>query len=452
MQQNNTTDKTTTEECRENSADVTREALYSLVWAEPMLKVAAKFGVSSSYMARVCAWMNVPRPERGYWAKLAVGKQSPKPELPEASPGAPMLWDRSGISNPVRRVLPRPPSIRPIRNSKAIKPRAELHGLIRGARLHFDVARTSYDSNYLKPAKRLLVDLVVSKASLDKALSFASDLFSELEAHDCRVLIAPVGEQLRRAYVDEHEVPQKRRNDNYDNYHRLWSPGRITVTYVGTVPIGLTVIELSEEAEARYVKGEYVRAHDQEVFKRSRHVDSYSWTTKRDFPTGRLCLQAYCPDWRGEWTKQWRETKERGLTSQIPSIVLELIDAATVLAKLIQEGQCKAELQRQKWEEEARERERQRAEELAIKAREDSAVELLKTIEAWAQFKRIEQFCADVEAGLAHMTDDQRDLVRDRLIRAREFVGDTDAMHRFLEWKTPNERLQILDRVPDEQD
>ena len=31
-------------------AGLTREALYELVWSEPMLKVAAQFGVSSSYM------------------------------------------------------------------------------------------------------------------------------------------------------------------------------------------------------------------------------------------------------------------------------------------------------------------------------------------------------------------------------------------------------------------
>lgn len=40
----------------------TREGLYSLVWSEPMLKVAARFGVSSSYMARICTVLNVPRP------------------------------------------------------------------------------------------------------------------------------------------------------------------------------------------------------------------------------------------------------------------------------------------------------------------------------------------------------------------------------------------------------
>lgn len=45
---------------------VTRETLYEEVWAEPMTKVAARYGVSSSFLARVCERLNVPRPSRGY--------------------------------------------------------------------------------------------------------------------------------------------------------------------------------------------------------------------------------------------------------------------------------------------------------------------------------------------------------------------------------------------------
>jgi hypothetical protein len=57
------------EDAKEERPDVTRESLYELVWAESMLKVAARFKVSSSFMLRVCTLMNVPRTERGYWAK-----------------------------------------------------------------------------------------------------------------------------------------------------------------------------------------------------------------------------------------------------------------------------------------------------------------------------------------------------------------------------------------------
>lgn len=45
---------------------ISREELYKLVWAEPMTKVATRFDVSGSYLARMCTLLNVPRPERGY--------------------------------------------------------------------------------------------------------------------------------------------------------------------------------------------------------------------------------------------------------------------------------------------------------------------------------------------------------------------------------------------------
>lgn len=47
------------------SVPVTREQLYEEVWQWPMTKVAERLGVSSSFMARVCTRMNVPRPSRG---------------------------------------------------------------------------------------------------------------------------------------------------------------------------------------------------------------------------------------------------------------------------------------------------------------------------------------------------------------------------------------------------
>ena len=54
---------------------VSREALFEQVWAEPMLKVAARHGVSSNFLARVCERLNVPHP----WQQLEVGKADPSP-------------------------------------------------------------------------------------------------------------------------------------------------------------------------------------------------------------------------------------------------------------------------------------------------------------------------------------------------------------------------------------
>lgn len=75
---------------------ITRENLYALVWSTPMIRVAEKFEVSGSYLARVCTELRVPRPERGYWAKLAVGQSPLRPALPEPLPGDPVVWSRTG--------------------------------------------------------------------------------------------------------------------------------------------------------------------------------------------------------------------------------------------------------------------------------------------------------------------------------------------------------------------
>lgn len=85
------------------NAEVSREELYALVWSKPMLEIASRFGVSSSYMARVCQHLNVPRPPHGYWAKVATGKSLGKiPSLPPLLPGNDQLWARgaSGFRSP----------------------------------------------------------------------------------------------------------------------------------------------------------------------------------------------------------------------------------------------------------------------------------------------------------------------------------------------------------------
>jgi hypothetical protein len=87
---------------------VSRQELYEMAWSMPMIKVAEQFKVSGSYMARVCSALRVPRPERGHWAKLAVGKAPERPPLPEAQPGDQLSWSRDGgLQSPPR---PRAPT------------------------------------------------------------------------------------------------------------------------------------------------------------------------------------------------------------------------------------------------------------------------------------------------------------------------------------------------------
>ena len=414
---------------------ISREALYQMVWSEPMLKVAARFGVSSSYMARVCTLLNVPRPERGYWAKLAVGRAPKQPPLSEPRPGDPLEWTRDGTLPRRARSLPKPPDRRIRQKRTARPPLPDRHPLVSEAKQLFETGRLSWRNQYLKPTKRLLVDLAVTKTGLDNAIAFAHQLFLALEARDHRVVIAASSEQFHRADVDERENPEK------GHHHSdLWSPMRCTVVYIGTVAIGLTVIEMSEKAEARYLNGEYVRLADYVTKRRGRYAQDHSWTSTHDFPTGRLCLQAYSPYPRADWTQQWRETSARDLSGRIPAIVRELEKATVEIARLVEEGERQAELERQRWEAQREQWRREDEARRAAKALKDSKEELLQVIDGWAESKRLEEFFADAERRAQDLPDEQRERKIERLRQARALIGSTDALARFDAWRAPEER------------
>ena len=201
--------------------------------------------------------------------------------------------------------------------------------MIRGAKEHFENGRPVDDGAYLKPYKKLLVDVTASKAYLDKALDFANDLFNAFESIGHRVVIAPSDEQLRRATIDEREVRNKQRNPYY--HSGPWSPYRPTVVYVGSVAIGLAIVEMSEEVLLRYVRGKYIRETDYIPPRPSRHYVDHTWTTTRELPSGRLRLVAHSPYHRVSWSTDWQEMKKTSLRSSVKSIIKSLEDAAVDL-------------------------------------------------------------------------------------------------------------------------
>src|SRR3954462_13026666 len=110
---------------------VSREKLYEEVWADPMVKVAARYDVSSSFLARICTRLNVPRPSRGYWAQLEVGKAEAKPLLPDPRPGDELEWSREGPAKRLPRARPQPPAGR-ARSLYARGDRPDRHELLLG--------------------------------------------------------------------------------------------------------------------------------------------------------------------------------------------------------------------------------------------------------------------------------------------------------------------------------
>jgi hypothetical protein len=73
-----------------NSSEISRQGLYSQVWAEPMIKVAKKYGISDVGLAKICRRNNIPVPPRGFWARKQAGQKVDITSLP-SQPKAPKI-------------------------------------------------------------------------------------------------------------------------------------------------------------------------------------------------------------------------------------------------------------------------------------------------------------------------------------------------------------------------
>lgn len=223
---------------------VTREELFEAVWSGPMIVVAKRYKVSGSFLARVCAHLKVPHPPRGYWAKLKVGRAPPRPTLPNPEPGDEVEWSRERWSAPRRAPLPlptAPPETRLPRTRRAALP--DRHPLVRDVRPLFEAVRKVAEyrggSEYLRPLKRKLPDILVSPAALTQALDLASELYLSFERRDFRVVVSDGGRGTYWRKDFEHRLTPGAQP--YSD--KVWSPCDPTVAFIGTVAFGLTVYD-----------------------------------------------------------------------------------------------------------------------------------------------------------------------------------------------------------------
>ena len=92
---------------------MTREALYELVWADPLVAVAENHQTNGPWLKKLCQDAGIPLPGVGYWSRLRAGKPVMRDGLPLRPPGAdavvtigyPTYWWRH-LSETLRDPLP----------------------------------------------------------------------------------------------------------------------------------------------------------------------------------------------------------------------------------------------------------------------------------------------------------------------------------------------------------
>jgi hypothetical protein len=418
---------------------VNREELYERVWATPISHLASEYGVSGPYMAQVCAALNVPRPPVGHWQKKAVGKDKPRPPLPPAQPGDQLCWSREVPL--VKPVVQSRPAVRR-RPARGVAATEVLHPLLRGTDALFRRTRKLDDYEFLRPYKQLLPDIVTTEACLPKALAYANALYTALDRSGHRVMLAPTDRPMRRAAIEEREKASKDRKYGRYSHGTIWGPYRPTITFIGAVPIGLTITEMTERVTLRYLKDKYVREDSDAVRSAKSWQLSNSWTHEQDVPCGRFRLVAYSPLPGVEWRTSWQETSKRSLDSFFPEIVRELSRISGELAeKEIEANEAAARRQRE-WEAQQERWRREDDRRKVVAANEASQKQLTEIIQQWSERMAIEQFFRTAEARIADATPERREQLSGRLAQARSMMGTVDPLN-FLEgWVAPDSRYK----------
>ncbi|KAB0549022.1 hypothetical protein F7R01_16485 [Pseudomonas argentinensis] len=250
-------------------------------------------------------------------------------------------------------------------------------------------------------------------------------------------MFAPSDRTYARASFDEHEHPPKKPRPRYP---ALWSPSKPTVVFVGTVAIGMTLFEMTEELEARYIDGKYVPTSKIPSQQMRRLSPTWNWSTRMDFATGRLCIRAFSPYPWTDWSQSWKESKQGSLRGQLDEIVQQLTDAAPVIARLVEEAEEHARIRQQEGMEQIRRREERERIRLQNEAKEQAKTDLLSAIKHWDDIKRIQAFFSDAENSVSNLPEAARCIAMDKLAQARELVGELDPLKALLEWKGPRER------------
>ncbi len=422
------------------TADVNlrRDELYERVWQTPLSRLAIEFGVTGTRLKKVCELLDIPVPPRGYWAKLAVGKAPPVVPLPPSRPGEPTSW-KPGTSPAVTRPKPSVPRAQR-KKPPQCTPRGRIHKLARGVRDHFIKSRRTDEGLWLKPYKKLLADITTSEACLDTALGLANDLFNALEAAGHRVSIAQEGAGYGRTDID---IREDTRSDNSRHaLPSLWSPWRPTVAHVGTVAVGLAIVETAEAVEMRYFGGGYIRETEYRRLARQSFADDrLNWTTTRQLPSGRFRIIAYSPYWRVEWQQSWDVTKQ-GRRAQIANIVGSVESSARNLVPRLEEADRQAEAERIEREAAMERYRRDQDAKQVQKAHDESAAHLASIIAEWAKRRDIEAFITGAEESVGQLPAERQAAALERLSLARDMLGSTDPMSALLEWRAPSERYQ----------
>jgi hypothetical protein len=306
----------------------------------------------------------------------------------------------------------------------------------------FRKTREVKDGEFLRPYKRILPDLISTESALPRAFAIANDLYTALDKRGYRVLIAPADAKMQRVHVNEQEVDQKDRKYGRHHFGHIWAPDRPTIAYIGAVPIGLALTEMTERVTMRYVNGDYHREDSNVVRSAKPWQLERSWTTEQDLPCGRFRVVVFSPKLGVDWLISWQETADEPIGGLIPKIVDKLESSKGRIHALMVAADEAATRQQKEWEEQRERYNREEDKRRVAQALSDSKRQLAEVIEKWGQVMVVGRFFAEAEERLENVPEARQEHLKERVALARLLVGTLDPLDFLEDWLAPGERYK----------
>ena len=327
---------------REEGQLVTRTNLFNQVWDMPISQLAKKYGISDVGLAKICRRMEIPRPPRGYWRKLEVGKAPLRPTILPAAKSCPDHIMIIPTPEEFRtKTLGDPPEFVPVPEILA-----DPHPLTRKSLAALNRGRRD-DRGLITPRERICLDVSVTRPSIDRACRIMDALLKALEAH---------GYPLS---VTQDEKPKT----------------EVIVDGEG--------LEFGIDEKIRCTVHVHTSADDARIPRTFEFPPRYDYSS-----TGRLSLRLRNAYSCGR--QQWSDGKHQ----KVENLLGSFIQGFKVAAQLKKAQREERERWQKQWEEEAeRRRERERMAYIEGKRAE----KLTADVNAWVQAARIRRYTAELK-------------------------------------------------------
>jgi hypothetical protein len=238
---------------RAKAKKITRKKLYEKVWSKPMIAICKEYGLSDVGMAKLCRRHEIPRPPRGYWARVEHGQKPPRSELPrpEDDPTIEIhpTWIDHALATHIRRQAESA-----MDGLVSVEPRPDLsgcHQLVAQAQAAITACKASPDGLCRLPGNAPL-NMRVSQAEPGRALRLMDALLRAMEAQGWTIGAGPevsvLGESITfRMWEDAVHVTEEPEEPDLSGPYRfqhsrqikkIVPSGRLSLEIEGSCPSG----------------------------------------------------------------------------------------------------------------------------------------------------------------------------------------------------------------------